>query len=417
MRPGEGMRVALDSLRAYKLRTFLTVLGNIVAVTSVIAVVSLIDGADRYVRREIAEEGSNVLTLRRADELQMLTNFDAFLESLHNPEVTLADYRALRAADIAGVERVAAHDGATAKVEAEGRSLSGMAIEGWTADYPFFLDRGRDTSHDRALEDGRHFSPFEDEHSRSVCVIGADIASRLFRGESPLGKSVRVDGRHLEVIGVLQERAAALGGNPNRIVLLPLGRHLKIFGGERSLAVMLLVEDVSQVDAAAEEARSLMRVRHRLRPSESNDFAVTSSERIVAFWESISRAIFTALLLLVAISLVVGGVVIMNVMLVSVAQRTHEIGLRKAIGARRGDILGQFLAESIVISMTGGLLGIVLGFLLALVISWLSPLPYAVEPWSIVAGLAVTFAVGLFFGLYPANRAASLDPVEALRRE
>jgi putative ABC transport system permease protein len=331
--------------------------------------------------------------------------------------VTLADHRALRNAGIAGVERVASHDQEMAKVEGAGRSLSGVRIEGWTADYPFFLDRGRDTSRDRALQDGRHFSPFEDEHSRAVCVIGADVASRLFRGRNPLGKSVQVNGRHLEVIGLLEERPSALGGDPNKVVLLPLGRHLKIFGGERSLAVAVLVDDVSKVDGVAEEVRSLMRVRHRLRPGTKDDFAVTSSDRIVALWQSISRAIFTALLLLVAISLVVGGVVIMNVMLVSVAQRTQEVGLRKALGARRSDIVGQFLAESIVISMTGGLLGILLGFLLAVVISWASPLPYAVEPWSIVAGLAVTFAVGLFFGLYPANRAAALDPVEALRRE
>jgi putative ABC transport system permease protein len=192
---------------------------------------------------------------------------------------------------------------------------------------------------------------------------------------------------------------------------------LKIYGGTESIAVGFLVDEISNVANVTEQIRVEMRIRHGLKPSKGDDFAVTSSERIVALWQSISHAIFTALILLVAISLVIGGVVIMNVMMVSVNERTREIGLRKAIGARRTDILGQFLAESVVISMTGGLLGILLGFLLAVVVSWLSPLPYAVEPWSIAAGLGVTFGVGFFFGIYPASRAASLDPVEALHRE
>jgi putative ABC transport system permease protein len=413
----EGVRIALDSLRSYKLRTFLTVLGNIVAVTSVIAVVSLIDGADRYVRREVAEEGSNVVTLRRVDELAAVTNLDAFLESLHNPEITLADYRALRGAGIPGVSRVAALDRAQGRVEAGGRSLDGVQIEGWTAEYPFFLDRGGEASPDRGLAAGRHFGPFEEEHSRPVCVVGSEVVRRVLRGEHAVGRTIRVNGRHLEIVGVLAERPSVLGMNPNRTVLMPLGRHLKIFGGSGALAVRFLCDDVSGVPRVADEVRSLVRIRHRLRPADGDDFAVTSSERIVALWQSISRAIFTALILLVAISLVVGGVVIMNVMLVSVTERTREVGLRKALGARRADILGQFLAESVAISMTGGLLGTSLGFGLGGVISWVTPLPFAVEPWSVAAGLLVTFAVGIFFGLYPANRAASLDPVEALRRE
>ena len=417
MRLGEGVRVAFESLRAYKLRTFLTVLGNIVAVTSVIAVVSLIDGADQYVRREVAEEGSNVLTLQRQDELAAVTNLGAFLEGLHNPEITVADFHALRGARLPGVLRVAATSQGAANAEMNGRSLSDVRVSGWTADYPFFLDRGDDATKDRGLAAGRHFSPFEDEHSREVCVVGAEIPQRLGRGGDVLGKTLRVGGKHLTIVGVLAERPKGLGSNPNRVVLLPLGRALKMFGGNRSIDVRILCDDVAGVARVEEGVESWMRVRHRLRPGAKNDFAVTSSEGIVALWQSISRAIFSALILLVAISLVIGGVVIMNVMLVSVTERTREVGLRKALGARRSDILGQFLAESVVISLTGGILGTLAGFALAVVVSWLTPLPYAVEIWSIVAGLTVTFAVGIFFGLYPANRAASLDPVEALHRE
>lgn len=417
MRLGEGIRVALESLWAYKLRSFLTVLGNIVAVMSVTAVVSLIGGADRYVRREIADEGSNVVTLQQRDDLAVLTNLDSFLDSLHNPDITVDDYRALREERLPGVARVAATDIGSARVEMNGRSLPDVTIQGWTADYPFFLEKGDDSSPDRGLAAGRHFSPFEDEHSREVCVVGSEVAGRLGRGGEVIGHTLRVGGRHLEIVGVLRERPKGLGSDPNRVILQPLGRHLKMFGGRRSLDVRIQADDVAGVTRVQQDVESWMRVRHRLRPGERNDFAVTSSEGILNLWQSLSRAIFSALILLVAISLVVGGIVIMNVMLVSVAQRTREVGLRKALGARRADILGQFLAESVVLSLAGGVLGTLLGFVAALVVAATTPLPYAFAAWAVAAGLAVTFAVGIFFGLYPANRAASLDPVEALRRE
>ncbi|MGH2569805.1 MAG: ABC transporter permease, partial [bacterium] len=402
MQLGEGTRVALRSLWSYKLRTFLTVLGNIVAVTSVIAVVSLIDGMDLFVRQEIADEGSNVLTLRRVDELQALTDFDDFLESLHNPDIDLDDYHALREANVATIDRFAAHDRAAGRVEHEGRAVQDVSIEGWTADYPAFRDDD--------LTEGRHFNLFEERNSRPVAVIGSGIAEKIFRTDSAVGRTILVNGRHLEVIGVLKRQSGFLGHDPNTVVVTPLGRFLKLFGSQRSLTVRMRVTDIGFMDEAHDEVRMHMRIRHALRPTEKDDFAVTSSERIVALWRSISQMIFTALICLVSISLVIGGVVIMNIMLVSVTERTREIGMRKAIGARRADILWQFLLESVTLSMAGGVLGVLFGFGLANLVSVLSPLPYAVEPWSIVAAILVTFGVGIFFGLYPANRAARLDP-------
>jgi putative ABC transport system permease protein len=199
-------------------------------------------------------------------------------------------------------------------------------------------------------------------------------------------------------------------------VLVPLSRYFKIVGA-RSIGVRFRVSELASLETTREQIRQVMRIRRGLKPSEEDNFAVTSSEQIVALWEAVSRAIFTALILLVSISLVVGGVVIMNIMLVSVTERIREVGTRKALGARRSDILWQFLVESITISIAGGAVGIALGFGAASMISLLTPLPYAIEPWSIAAGLLVTLLVGLFFGLYPANRAAGLDPVEALRHE
>lgn len=409
MHLGEGIRVALGSLVAYKMRTALTVLGNIVAVTSVIAVVSLIDGMDRYVRQEIAEEGSNVLTVRRVDPFLIVTNVDAFMESLHNPPITLDDYRSLREAALPGIARLAAFDDGQGRLDVAGQSATSVRVEGWTEDYPLFADR--------ELKGGRHFNAFEQRNSRAVAVIGSEVGEKFFGGADPVGKTIRVEGRHVEVIGVLKEQKGVLGSNPNRIVLVPLGHFLKVFGGHRSLSIRVLVEDLPALDEANQALRGWMRIRHRLRPAEDDDFAITSSERIVTLWKSISRMIFTALILLVSISLVVGGVVIMNIMLVSVTERTKEVGTRMALGARRGDILWQFLVESVTLSLTGGLIGVLLGFGVASLVSVFTPLPYAVEPWAIVAALVVTFAVGVFFGIYPANRAARLDPVEALRRE
>ncbi len=409
MQLGEGIRVGLRSLWAYKLRSFLTILGNIVAVTSVIAVVSLIGGMDGYVREEIAQEGSNVLTLRRVDDLQILTDVDAFLESLHNPDVTLDDYRALRGGDLTTVTDFAAYARSSGRVDYRGRGGRDVQVEGWTSDYPDFQEL--------ELRDGRHFNAFEERTSRAVAVIGSEIAEKILKSEQAVGKTIRLNGRHFEVVGVLEERSGFLGGNPNRQILVPLGRFLKIFGGRQSLSVRLRADDAISLDDARDEVRSLMRIRHRLRPHEDDDFAVTSAERVIDLWKSISRMIFTALMLLVSISLVVGGVVIMNIMLVSVTERTREIGTRKALGARRADILWQFLVESVFLSMLGGVLGILFGFLVAWIVAEVSPLPYAVRLWAVIAGLVVMFTVGVFFGLYPANRAARLDPVEALRHE
>ncbi len=267
------------------------------------------------------------------------------------------------------------------------------------------------------LAEGRHLNVFEESNSRAVAVLGADVAESLFRGERALGRTIRVNGNHVEVIGVLEKESGGLGMNPNLRVIMPLGQFFKIFGARQSITVRLQAREIANLEAAREEVRRVMRIRHHLRPKEEDDFAVTSADRVIDLWKNVSRAIFSALIMLVSISLVVGGVVIMNIMLVSVTERIREIGTRKALGASRWDVLRQFLVESVTISMVGGLIGILMGFGAASAISYFSPLPYAVKPWSIVAGLAVTFVVGLFFGIYPANRAAGLDPVEALRHE
>ncbi len=248
-------------------------------------------------------------------------------------------------------------------------------------------------------------------------VIGHDVATTLFPDSDPIGQTIKAGGRHLRVIGVVEQQGTVLGSNQDLFAFVPIGTFEKMFGGFNSVRVAIKVADLDQIREAMEEARFYMRLRHRLGPGDREDFAVTSSENLITLWENISRSIFMSLTGISAISLLIGGIVIMNIMLVSVTERTREIGIRKAVGARRSGVLLQIMAESMTLSLTGGVVGILLGFLIASLVAAVSPLPYSIETWSVVAGLIVTASSGLVFGIYPANRAAGLDPIEALRVE
>jgi putative ABC transport system permease protein len=248
-------------------------------------------------------------------------------------------------------------------------------------------------------------------------VIGSEIAESLWPAQDPLGRVFKMEGRHFRVIGVGAPRSSQLGASRNRFVVAPITAYRKMYGQDQSISIKFRAPDAETVERVRGEMRFAMRLRHRLKPSETDDFAITTSERILDLWESVSAAIFRALIALVSISLVVGGVVLMNVMLVAVTERTHEIGIRKAIGATRAHILSQFLAESVTLSVVGGAVGVLFGFVIAATVSGLTPVPYAIKPWAVVAGLLVTFVIGVVFGTYPANRAARLDPVEALRHD
>jgi putative ABC transport system permease protein len=406
----EGIRIALSAIWAQKLRSALTLLCVIIAILSIIAVVSVLDGMDQYVREEIAGAGANVFTLRRVDELKVLTDFQAFLDSLGNPRITLADYKALHAeltlAEYVDPMRTM---GANLEAVASGRSIEGIELQGRGAEYPGIEDLD--------LSAGDHLSQGDVDQRREVIVLGEEIATTLFPDVDPLGQKVRLAGRHYEVIGVFAHRSNVLGQNRNLFAVVPLSALFSQFGAFRSISVQVKARSLESFGAALEEARTLMRVRHGLRPDRADDFNLTTAEMFLTFWEKISSGIFASLIGVVSITLVVGGIIIMNVMLVSVTERTREIGIRKALGARRGMILFQFLVESVTLTSAGGIVGIVLGFGAAFMVGAFTPLPYSVKPWSIIAALLIVFAVGVFFGLYPAGRAAKLQPVEALRRE
>lgn len=406
----EGIWIALGALRANKLRTFLTLLGNIVGVTSVIAVVSIVDGMNKYVREELAQEGSNVVSLKRIDEFQILTSLEKFLESLHNPRLDMADVAYLsEEGTIPSAEQIGAMARTSGQVQLGKKYVDDVRISGRTALYHMISDY--------ELDSGRHFTELEDQKSRPVAIIGWDLAEKLFENEHPVGKRIKLAGKHLTVLGVAKEKPGVLGDNPNIFALLPINTYQKMFGSRESIVIPIKVVSLDKVPDAIDEVTAAMRLRHRLKPSEKDDFIVTTSARILDLWANISKSIFFALIGIASIALVVAGVVIMNMMLVSVTERTREVGIRKALGARRADIVWQFLVEAVTLSSVGGIIGIGVGFAIAAIVSVVTPLPYAIEIWSVVVGFLVTVAVGVFFGLYPAYKAALLHPVEALRYE
>ena len=405
----EGARIALQSLRTNKLRTFLTLLGNIVGTMSVIAVVSLINGIDTYARQKVLDEGTDVFTLTRVNELQFLTDFDAFLRSLNNPELTVADRDWLQE-KMEGARAVGASLGTQADLRAGSRSFRRAQVRGKTEDYPLLEDI--------PLALGRHLARQDVAASRPVAVLGWDVARDLFPGiGDPTGRTVKIGPRHFEVVGVAEDRGTVLGNNRNQFAVIPITTYEKLFGARESVDIKVAAGDVRTIEDVRDEARFLMRQRHRLRPLEDDDFAVQTPDQLLSLWAGISKAIYGALTPLVGISLVIGGIVLMNIMLIAVTERTREIGVRKALGATRGAVLWQFLVEAMTLSLVGGILGISLGFGLAGLVALLSPLPFAFAAWAIGLGVGVTLLIGLFFGTYPAWKAASLDPVEALRYE
>ncbi len=293
----------------------------------------------------------------------------------------------------------------------KGRVLAqdGVGIQGVSEDYVWF------SNYD--AEHGRLITPTEIRRKRPVAVIGWDVADRLFAGESPLDKSIRIEGVRFRVIGVGEKRGVVFGHSQDEFVIIALGAHRKIFGARRGLTLMAKPTHPSLMHRAMEDALVALRIHRKLKPREDNNFGMFTSGTLLSLWHAATSGIFAVLVGVVALSLVVGGIVIMNIMLMVVTERTREIGLRKALGARRRDIIWQILTESVTLSIVGGLIGTALGFAVALTIERTTPVPAAIELWSVVLGISMTAVVGLSFGLYPALRAAGLSPIEALRRE
>jgi putative ABC transport system permease protein len=383
------------------------VLGNIVAVTSIIAVVSLVQGMNGYVTTAILSGvGADNFTIQRMPVVRTEADEERVR---NNPRIKLEDAAAVRKYS-ENVGAVAAQAQSRATISYANETIDGAQIQGVSRDYVYFGTFN--------AEQGRLISPAEIDANRPVTVLGWEVADKLFGPADPLEKSLKIGSLHFRVIGISEKKGSFFGNTQDNFAIVPLGVFRKMFGS-RAFGMQLLVKPKAPelVKTAMDDATVAMRIERRLRPNEPDNFGMFTSDTFLDIYKTATNGIFAVLIGVVALSLVVGGIVIMNIMLMVVSERTREIGLRKALGARRRDLVGQILPDSVTQSIFGGLVGIGLGFGLALLISKLSPLPAAVQAWSVMMGIGITALVGLFFGLYPAMRAASLDPIEALRRE
>ena len=397
--------IALRAIWANRLRSALTILGNIVAVASIIAVVSLIQGVNAEVGDAIVSEfGSDSFVVERSPMVLTEADIEA---ARNNPRVSLDDAEAIRRFGTA-VGAVMAQAGRSGEVRYRDRVLENVRIQGVTRDYVEFPTF--------TAERGRLISRTEVERNRGVALLGFDTADRLFDQLDPVDRRLKIQGVNFRVVGVSEPTLAAFGQSQDEFVVIPMGQFRKLFGARPSLTLRVRADTPEQFDRAVDEATVGLRIERKLRAAEENDFGVFTSDSVLGLYRQATTGIFAVLVGIVSLSLVVGGIVIMNIMLMVVSERTREIGLRKALGARRRDLLWQILAESIILSVAGGLVGTAAGFGVAIGLSSLTPITAAVHPWSIVMGISMTAVVGLFFGLYPASKAASLDPILALGR-
>jgi putative ABC transport system permease protein len=403
----EAVAIATSSLWAHKLRSILTLIGVVIGVTSVIAVVSLINGANQYVATRVFRLGADVFGLSKQPSI--VTNVDDFLEFQKRKRITYEDFEAVRDS-CRSCQEVGAALGGRVETKSGLNSLKDTNLRAWTPQMPELYDVD--------LVSGRHITETDLRDAAPVCVIGNDIVENLMPGLDPVGKQIRWNNTPCQVIGLGKKEGSALGTSLDNWIILPLSTYKKTNGNQQdSLRVTIRAGSAANIQASVDEVRQIMRGRHHLAYATKDDFAVETSDSFLDLWKNISGSFFVVMIGIASISLIVGGIVIMNIMLVSVTERTREIGVRKAIGARRGDILLQFLIESSTVAAIGGVLGVIFGVLLAKIVSWVSPLPSAVQLWSVIGGLLVALSVGLFFGTYPASKAARLDPVVALRSE
>ena len=413
MRYVDVVTTALEQIRVNKLRSFFTLLGIIVSVAFLVAVVAIISGMNAYVKENLAGAliGQNTFQVRRSPIQIGLFDDEEWRRIQRRPRVTEADAAAVMAAvpEAVAVSLQSGWPTPTADVIWRNKALGDVIIMGVTAPYQVVQDY--------VFENGRPITDVDVAERRPVVVIGADVTEKLFEHVDPVGQDVRIMGHRFTIIGTIAKKGRVLGQSFDGFVLMPLQNFEMLYGRRKTNTVSVKMPTAEEVAAGMSKADEAMRVAHRLRPGEEPDYSIETADALVQFWKNLTRILFSVIPAIVAIGVVVGGIVIMNIMLMSVTERTREIGVRKALGAKPSDIRQQFLVESIVLATIGGLLGVAMGWGLASLVSLASPLPARVSLWSITLALALGAGVGVIFGVYPASRAAQLDPINALRAE
>ncbi len=401
----ESVSIAFSSLRASKLRTFLTLLGVIIGVMSVITVISIIKGLDYYVETKLFNMGANDFMVSRTPSI--ITSFKEWLKYRKRKPIKYDDFLYIKE-NCRTCQLVGARTSTSGVAKYRDRSLYDVSLRGYMPEDFYILGSTEIFSGRPLIED-------DIKYHKRVAVIGWDLKEKLFQNINPLGKWIRIKNIPLRVVGVAEKKGKILGQSQDNFVIIPITLFFKKFGRYRSITISVHTESLEAMESAMDEVRVILRARRHVGPKEDDDFAIESQDTFLDFYKKTTMTISFVVILVASISLFVGGIVIMNIMLVAVAERMKEIGLRKAVGATRKDIMFQFLIESVTISLIGGLIGILTGFIIAKVITIATGFPSRIEPWSIFIGIFVAAIVGLFAGVYPASKAAKLDPIVTLR--
>jgi putative ABC transport system permease protein len=402
----ETLRLALDALRAHKLRSFLTLLGVILAVTTLVAVMSVVAGLNFYVADRVANLGANVFLV---DRFGIITSEDEWVKAQKRPLVTLEEFEWLHD-NMKTAARIAAAGYVTTDLRRGGLLLENTQITGATANYTELRNIG--------LASGRYITDADDRHHSPICFIGTDVAKKFFPNVDPIGKSIRAGTHTYEVVGVAEPIGSAFGQSQDNYMLIPLVTYYKEWHAQNDwLAIFIQAQSTETMGATQDEARMMMRALRHLPWDAKDNFAILGSDSIMALWKQLTGNLFGVAVALTAVFLVVGGIVIMNIMLASVTERTREIGIRRSLGARKIHIILQFLTESAVLAAVGGIIGIALAYGVVALGRAATSIPMRTPISAVILSLAVSTGVGLFFGIYPAMRAAKLDPIEALRAD
>jgi putative ABC transport system permease protein len=403
----EPALIALETMRAHKLRSFLMLLGIILSVMTLILVISLVNGVNVYFADKVANMGAGVF---RVNRFPIINSEEAYVKANRtNKKITWDDYEFLRD-NLHLPKQVAVIARQRGKAKSGKQSLEDTQIMGMSANYAQMATE--------EVANGRTITASDDEHRSGVAFVGSEVASKLFPGQDPLGKTFSVDGHEFMVVGVGKPIGTAFGQSQDNYAYIPIHTFLKNYGENTvSLSVNVQARDQQWMERSQEEARVLMRARRHLGPNDPETFGIIGSDSLMGLWKNLTGTLASGMVGLVSVFMLIGGIVVMNVMLASVTERTREIGIRKSLGARKTDIVLQIMIESIVMSGMGGMIGLLIAWVLALIVKFATPVPMSVPIYSVILAIGISSMVGMFFGVYPARKAARLDPIEALRFE